>query len=111
MLHRQGIVLACALACQLGSALAQQSAPAVFARQLSGTELDTRRGGERTEVTNTITLHGSADNIRVQDSITGNNSIGGGSFAGAQGFPIVIQNSGNGVLIQNATIINVTVRP
>ncbi|MCC7548099.1 MAG: hypothetical protein IT532_10065 [Burkholderiales bacterium] len=74
-------------------------------------ELDTRRGGDRTEVFNTITLNGTADNIRVYDTITGNNTIGGGSFAGARGFPTVIQNSGNGVLIQNATIINVTVRP
>jgi len=108
---RPGIALACALACNFAAALAQDSATTVFDRRLGHDDLDVRRGGDRTEVFNTITLNGTADNISVRDTITGNNSIGGGSFAGAQGFPTVIQNSGNGVLIQNATIINVTVRP
>ncbi|MBS1132429.1 MAG: hypothetical protein H6R16_3431, partial [Proteobacteria bacterium] len=32
------------------------------------------------------------------------------SFAGAAGFSTVVQNSGNNVLIQNATIINLRVQ-
>lgn len=39
---------------------------------------------------------------------TGNNSISDGAFAGASGFATAIQNTGNNVLIQNSTIINVS---
>jgi hypothetical protein len=34
------------------------------------------------------------------------NVISGGSFANSSGLPVVIQNSGANVLIQNATVIN-----
>jgi len=111
MRPRPIIALACALACHAGVAIAQEPAGSVFNQRLDDADLDFRRGGDKTEVFNTITLHGTADNISVRDTITGNNTIDGGSFAGSNGFPTVIQNSGNGVLIQNATIINVTVRP
>ena len=42
---------------------------------------------------------------------TGNNSIADGAFAGAAGFTTAIQNTGNNVLIQNSTIINVSLDP
>ena len=42
----------------------------------------------------------------VESSITGNNTVSNGAFAGATGFATVIQNSGNNVIIQNATIVN-----
>ena len=38
---------------------------------------------------------------------TGSNVIADGAFSGASGLPMVIQNSGNNVLIQSATIVNV----
>lgn len=38
---------------------------------------------------------------------TGGNLISEGAFAGSSGFATVIQNSGNNVLIQNSTIVNV----
>ncbi len=41
---------------------------------------------------------------------TGSNLVSEGSFAGASGFSTVVQNSGNNVLIQNATIINLQVK-
>ncbi len=41
---------------------------------------------------------------------TGSNYIAEGSFAGAAGFATAVQNSGNNVLIQNATIINLQVQ-
>ena len=40
------------------------------------------------------------------NTVSGNNIIDNGSFANAQGLPMVIQNSGSNVLIQNATVIN-----
>ncbi len=88
--------------------------PSVFSRLLPDTDLAAERGRDPradTQVTNAITIHGTADNISVNNAVTGNNGINGGAFAGAQGFPTVIQNTGNGVLIQNATIINVTIKP
>ena len=49
------------------------------------------------------------DNVAV-DNVTGNNSINGNAFAGASGLPIVMQNSGNNVIMQNATILNLTMK-
>ena len=42
----------------------------------------------------------------VNSSITGDNSISNGAFTNLTGFATVIQNSGNNVIIQNATIVN-----
>ncbi len=47
------------------------------------------------------------DNV-VYSSINGNNNVGRGAFADSIGFPTVIQNSGNNVIIQNNTILNMT---
>jgi hypothetical protein len=56
-----------------------------------------------------------ASDTRVQGDVTGNsaanvttgaNIIQSGSFANAVGIPVVIQNSGANVLIQNATVVN-----
>jgi hypothetical protein len=37
---------------------------------------------------------------------TGSNFVNGGALTSTSGFPTVVQNSGNNVLIQNSTIIN-----
>lgn len=88
-----------------------RDAASVFTRALPASDLSDKRAGDSTQVFNQVDVTGSADNISVHNSPTGSNMIGGGSFAGAAGVPIVIQNSGNGVLIQNATIINMTLKP
>ncbi len=67
--------------------------------------LDARRGG--TEVVNDMKLNGVVSDNQAYNLVTGSNSITEGAFAGASGLPTVIQNSGNNVLIQNATIVNV----
>jgi len=41
---------------------------------------------------------------------TGNNSIDGNAFSNMNGIATVIQNSGNQVLIQNATVVDVIVK-
>ena len=41
---------------------------------------------------------------------SGSNVIDGGSFANMSGLPMVIQNTGANVLIQNATVINLQLR-
>ncbi|MET4567909.1 hypothetical protein [Rhodanobacter soli] len=63
------------------------------------------------EVSETIILNGTVANNTVDHVVTGSNAIGNGAFNGAAGVPMVIQNTGNGVLIQNATILNVQFQP
>ncbi|MGO4699880.1 hypothetical protein [Dyella sp. 2RAB6] len=63
------------------------------------------------DVSAKMTLNGTVSNNHADDVVTGYNSISAGSFQGASGVPMVIQNTGNNVLIQNATIINVQFRP
>ncbi|MEJ2033716.1 MAG: hypothetical protein P8Y63_11910, partial [Deltaproteobacteria bacterium] len=43
------------------------------------------------------------------DGVTssGSNTIDGGSFAGSVGFTTSIQNSGNNVIIQDSTLVNI----
>jgi hypothetical protein len=50
------------------------------------------------------------DNVAI-DNETGHNTIADGAYTDSAGFMTTIQNTGNNVLIQNATIINVTVEP
>lgn len=63
-----------------------------------------------TRITERINLNGTVTDVKVDDVSTGLNSIGGGAFGSSVGLPMVIQNSGNGVLIQNATIIDVQIQ-
>jgi hypothetical protein len=66
--------------------------------------LASQRGGAATQ--NEMRLDGSVAGNTAVNVVTGANSIGTGSFANMSGIPVVIQNSGANVLIQNATIIN-----
>jgi hypothetical protein len=70
--------------------------------------LANQRGG--TDVTSDMLLKGVVADNRATNVTTGNNLITEGAFAGASGMPMVIQNSGNNVLIQNATIVNVQLK-
>jgi hypothetical protein len=63
-----------------------------------------QRGG--TDTSNDARLDGSVAANTAVNVVTGTNSIDAGSFANMAGIPVVIQNSGANVLIQNATIIN-----
>lgn len=67
--------------------------------------LDQARGGTDT-ITNEARLSGFVTGNSASYVSTGANTIDGAAFANASGIPIVIQNSGANVLIQNATIIN-----
>lgn len=86
---------------------AQPEARAVdgLGRPATGGELERLRGGDGGSAS-TATLDGVVSGNSATNVITGGNAIVAGSFAGATGIPIVIQNSGANVLIQNATIIN-----
>ncbi len=71
--------------------------------------LEGARGGTDI-VSNDARLQGLVGGNAAIDVSSGANIIGGGAFTNMAGLPIVIQNSGANVLIQNATIVNVQLR-
>lgn len=110
-----------ALALLLGLPLAQNAAatedesrePVVTSNPLGAKPVQTgvlaaQRGG--TQVLNDMRLRGVVANNQAVDVQTGSNFISDGAFAGANGLPILIQNTGNNVVIQQATIVNVQVK-
>jgi hypothetical protein len=76
-----------------------------FSKALPAAALDRYRGGSEVHILDIKSDGMVSDNV-AYDLTTGHNYIGEGSFSGASGFPTVIQNSGNNVLIQNSTNIN-----
>lgn len=79
-----------------------------FGLPIAAGVLDSTRGGAATTINDTRLAGAVSGNSAVQ-VVTGANVIQAGSFADASGIPIVIQNSGANVLIQNATVINLKV--
>ena len=62
--------------------------------------------GEVNSQLSDIGQNAKLDHNIVESSVTGSNIVSNDAFAGASGFATVIQNSGNNVIIQNATIVN-----
>lgn len=85
--------------------VASNTSNELFGSVSASETLDQYRGGSefvRSDMElNGTTAYNSATNVS-----TGTNVISSGSFAHMNGMPMVIQNSGANVLIQNATIIN-----
>jgi hypothetical protein len=85
---------------------------------LSGDDLEGQSGKKNIEIgdlnihmIDTDTTGFLGDNkLILEGSSNGANSIIGNAFAGASGIATVIQNSGNQVLIQNATVVDVTMK-
>ena len=67
------------------------------------------RGGSDQTIIDTRLTGAVAGNTAINVS-SGANIIQGGSFANMSGIPIVVQNSGANVLIQNATVINLQLK-
>jgi hypothetical protein len=72
--------------------------------------LDKRRAGEgrldlNLQETNATLHHNVAERVE-----TGSNTITEGALRNASGLPVVVQNTGNNVIIQNAVILNLDVR-
>lgn len=70
--------------------------------------LASRRGAA--DVYNDMQLKGVVSDNRAVNVTTGSNVITEGAFSSAAGVPMVVQNSGNNVLIQNATILNIQLK-
>ncbi|ELL9330601.1 carbon storage regulator [Vibrio fluvialis] len=82
--------------------------------ELSGAEMDSSRGGQYyidiENITASSELNGLSTGNMVSNSLTGNNILSDGALANSSGINNVIQNSGNNVLIQNSTVVNLTLK-
>ncbi len=122
--HIFGIALLAGLACSSARALpvdaVDTAAPAprdsAPARKVDGLgaplkqeQLAASRGGADT-ASATAQLGATVANNSATNVSSGANIIDGGAFANMSGLPMVIQNSGANVLIQNATVINLQLR-
>jgi hypothetical protein len=62
-------------------------------------------------VINQNNVNGVVTGNTASNNVSGNNSVSGSAFTDASGVLTVIQNSGNNVLIQDSTIINISMEP
>ncbi|MFT6927963.1 MAG: hypothetical protein ACJAZP_003610 [Psychromonas sp.] len=74
-------------------------------------DLDQVRGLGGIDVTNNSNLVAVLSDNDATNNITGYNIISQGSFNEASGVFSIIQNTGNNVIIQDSTIITVTITP
>lgn len=115
--HRRYAALASiAFACMSGAALAAPPGdtppPPAFGPATSVDTLQGMTGGSDT--TNNITqqtVTGTMSDTEANNTVSGGNLVSGNAFGSSAGLPTVIQNSGNNVLIQNATVVNVRMNP
>ena len=98
------LAMACSQAWSQGAQGTVSLGAPVATEQLSGL-----RGGTDTTF-NDVRLHGTASGNSARNVQTGNNIITDGALASLSGIPIVIQNTGANVLIQNAVILNLQLR-
>ncbi|WGY46161.1 carbon storage regulator [Vibrio sp. ABG19] len=100
------------------SAMAALSANAddivMSTNELSDAVLGNSRGGQYyidiENVSASSDIYGTSTGNTANNSVTGNNIMTAGALAGSSGINSVIQNSGNNVLIQNSTVVNLTLK-
>ncbi|MDQ6880995.1 MAG: hypothetical protein M3150_02760 [Pseudomonadota bacterium] len=83
--------------------------PVVLGQPLSDSNLGALRGGTDTTL-NDMQLNGTTASNSAVNVTTGSNAISSGAFSSMSGIPVVIQNTGANVLIQNAVILNLRVQ-
>lgn len=90
---------------------AQTESLAGMGSSIAADSLDQYRGGTSVNsIRSEAVSNGLLQDATATNVATGTNSIADGAFSNAVGLPIVIQNSGANVLIQNSTIVNVQFR-
>ncbi|MFL6709282.1 MAG: hypothetical protein ACJ8HI_13850 [Massilia sp.] len=91
---------------------AKLAAPASWPAPAGAERLAGQRGGADTINTQAAqsTLTATVADNSARNVVTGNNTIDNGAFANLSGLPMVIQNTGANVLIQNSTVINLQMR-
>ncbi|GAA0900034.1 hypothetical protein GCM10009552_00690 [Rothia nasimurium] len=96
----------------MGAAAGQSPPPVTLGSPVPVSQLATMCGGsDTTNNINTQALTGAVNDNQANNTVSGGNLVSGSAFGGAAGLPTVIQNSGNNVLIQNATIVTVRMVP
>lgn len=116
--HRMTRTMAIISLCWASSGFAELNSPEwvaddpEFEAAVSNAYLEDQSGmaGSAEDPASSADLNARLNDNIVYSSVNGNNNIGKGAFADAMGFPTVIQNSGNNVIIQNNTILNVTLQ-
>lgn len=104
----QASLLALLLAAPAFAQVAPPSTPA-FDKPVDLLTLAAHRGGSE-KVRAEIDLNGTTSQNTASQVSTGQNIIQSGSFANLSGLPIVVQNSGANVLIQNAVVLQLQMR-
>jgi hypothetical protein len=76
-------------------------------------ELDQARGREGVDITtlSNMNVQATLSDNQAGNNVNGYNIIDHGSFTRASGITSVIQNTGNNVIIQDSTIVTVTIMP
>lgn len=72
--------------------------------------LESQRGGQDDAQISDMRSRAAITNTSTTNVSTGNNIITDGSLVNMPGMPIVVQNSGNNVVIQNSTILNLQLK-
>jgi hypothetical protein len=85
-------------------ALARDLGPSVEARALDGYR--GRQNSTSNLEMNWQENNGTVEGNRAMNTVNGANIIRDGAFSHSNGLPIMVQNSGNNVLIQNSVILN-----
>jgi len=80
-------------------------APVSLGTPVAGKQLATLRGGAA-DTFNDMRLNGTTANNSATQVQTGTNIITEGALGNMTGIPVLIQNTGANVLIQNALILN-----
>lgn len=83
------------------------SSAEAFGEPIPDDGLSAYRGGSALQISEMKLDSKLLDNQAIAN-ITGSNFVTQSAFSGASGFSTVVQNSGNNVIIQNATILNLS---
>ncbi|MBK6006399.1 hypothetical protein JJB11_09875 [Ramlibacter ginsenosidimutans] len=101
----RSVSLLCALLAIGSNAAFAGQEPVSFGAPVAAAQLSDLRGGTDTTV-NDIRLRGTTAGNSATNVQTGTNTITAGAFGQMNGIPVVIQNTGANVLIQNSLILN-----
>lgn len=88
------------------SGAAAQSTLPSFGPAVDERALAAHRGGQQDAFFNDMRSRATISQTSTTNVGTGSNAIADGAFMNANGLPMVIQNTGNNVIIQNSTILN-----
>ncbi len=82
---------------------------------ISNEAMDAARGGQDVHMELDIIyaesdIYGYSSGNVANNTVSGNNILSSGAFADSSGLSNIIQNTGNNVLIQNSTIVNLTLK-